>query len=102
MGYSMLKFYTKNLHTVIRFQVFRFNNHFQTDLFDGTITNIFSAAQCDPKSNGNEQVLHTPQSSRTRASSLDTKSSYNQDTHFFLNGEGVLLIHWGYGQSIQM
>ena len=33
----------------------------------------------EPGSNGNEEVLHTPQSSRTGASQLDTDECHNQD-----------------------
>ena len=35
-----------------------------------------------PRSNGNEGVLHTPKSSRTRSSPPDAVQCYNKDTPF--------------------
>ena len=39
--------------------------------FNGTLTDITSPGQSGPESNGTEEVLHIPQSSRTGASPSD-------------------------------
>ena len=54
-------------------------------LIDWTLTGPTTSGQSSPGSNGNEGVLHIPQSSRTEASSSDDLVSYSG--HFL---EGVL------------
>ena len=63
---------------------------------DKTLTGTTILGQSGPGSNGNERLLHTPQISRTGASSSDNVSYHTQDTHFW--GGWVLPFYRGYSQ----
>ena len=52
---------------------------------DGTLTGTITPDQNGPGSNGNVEVLHIPQSSRTAASQSDPGLSYIEYTHHILS-----------------
>ena len=54
-------------------------NNFLTEPFalDGTLNGTTIPGQSGPRSNGNEEVVHTPQSSRIGALALDADVSYS-------------------------
>ena len=72
---------------VVWFQIFLSNN-FQTSIWpiNGIFTHTTTPGQCESERNGNEEVLHTPQSSKTGASFPDAIEYHTQDTP--LNGGG--------------
>ena len=75
------------LHTVKWFQVFLYNSHNLTSVMclhtvcsiwpiDRTLSGSTTLGQSGPGSNDNEEVLHIPQISKARASSLDSLILY--------------------------
>ena len=59
-------------------------------LIDGTLTGTITPGQCGPGNNGNERLLHIPQSSRTRASLSDYLLSY--PGYFLLRRNAVVVL----------
>ena len=76
------------LHTVTWFQVFLSNtNSLQTSIWpiDRTLSGTATSGHSGPGSNGNEEVLHITQNSRTKASQSDAVSY--QNSFFFRQRE---------------
>ena len=51
------------------------------------------AGQSEPENNNNEEVFHSPQNSRKKASPSDEVYCYTQDTLFFFCGVRGLTLH---------
>ena len=70
---------TNNLYTAVWLQKTN-NNNLKKILEQFSLTVTTTLGQSGPGSNGNEEVLHIPQSSRTGASPSDTVKYNTQNT----------------------